>query len=255
MSTPLPHPQDLAAELTRELYARVIAQPVTGVRPRQAATLILIDRTGPEPRVLMGRRHAGHKFMPGKFVFPGGRVEPADRRMNIAGALDSITEQKLMACLRNPSPAGARAVALAAIRETFEETGLLIGAADMGVPDQAPEGAWRDFAAHGIFPSLEDIHFIGRAITPPRNKIRFDALFLAADATAVSKRVEGFVGPDSELTELVWVTIREALDLGLVAITRTILAELENRIALGMSRHLPTPVYRFGRKGWMRELV
>ena len=89
----LPHPQDLAAALTQELYARVISQPVTGVKPRKAATLILIDRSGPEPKVLMGKRHAGHKFMPGKFVFPGGRVEPADRRMNIAGALDSITEQ------------------------------------------------------------------------------------------------------------------------------------------------------------------
>ncbi|MGB8186236.1 MAG: NUDIX hydrolase, partial [Pseudolabrys sp.] len=39
--------------------------------PRDAATLMLIDRSGPAPRVLLGRRHAGHKFMPGKFVFPG----------------------------------------------------------------------------------------------------------------------------------------------------------------------------------------
>ena len=43
--------------------------------PRDAATIMLIDRAGVTPKVLLGRRHAGHKFMPGKFVFPGGRIE------------------------------------------------------------------------------------------------------------------------------------------------------------------------------------
>ena len=58
------------------------------LRPRDAATLIVLDRTGPEPSVLMGKRHDSHKFMPGKFVFPGGRIEPGDRRMLAAGMLD-----------------------------------------------------------------------------------------------------------------------------------------------------------------------
>ncbi len=249
----LPHPQDFAADLTRELFARSMAQPVTGAKPRRAATLILIDRAGPVPKVLMGKRHAGHKFMPGKFVFPGGRIEPADRRMNIAGALDAVTEQKLMRCLRRPTASAARAIALAAIRETYEETGLLIGSSDVGAPEAPPPGAWTDFAAHGIFPSLENIHFIGRAVTPPRNKLRFDAHFLAADASAIGKRVEGIVNPDSELVELVWATIADALDMGLVAITRVMLRELENRVALGMSRHLPVPCYQFSRKGWLRQ--
>ena len=51
------------------------------VRPKLAATLILLDRSGDIPKVLMGKRHAGHKFMAGKFVFPGGRIEAADRKM------------------------------------------------------------------------------------------------------------------------------------------------------------------------------
>ena len=69
------------SEATKEL-ARDIAEHVAQVpshahgnpymRPRNAATLIIIDRKGKEPKVLMGRRHSGHKFMPGKFVFPGG---------------------------------------------------------------------------------------------------------------------------------------------------------------------------------------
>ena len=75
-------------------------------------------------RVLMGKRHARHRFMPGKFVFPGGRVEPEDRRMAAAGVLDPHVEEKLNARVRRPSPNFARALALAAIRETFEETGL-----------------------------------------------------------------------------------------------------------------------------------
>jgi 8-oxo-dGTP pyrophosphatase MutT (NUDIX family) len=52
--------------------------------PRDAATLMLIDRSGAKPKVLLGRRHAGHKFMPGKFVFPGGRIEAFDRVMPAA---------------------------------------------------------------------------------------------------------------------------------------------------------------------------
>ena len=95
---------------------------------RDAATLILVER--PErgaARVLMGRRHAAHRFMPGKFVFPGGRVEPEDRRMAAVGALDPAVKEKLNVRVRRPSPGFARALALAAIRETFEETGLAIG--------------------------------------------------------------------------------------------------------------------------------
>src|SRR5665213_2665231 len=72
------------------------------------------------PRVLMGKRHDRHKFMPGKYVFPGGAVEPADRRMSAAGALDAVVEAKLLAQTRRSSPGFARALALAAVRETFE---------------------------------------------------------------------------------------------------------------------------------------
>src|SRR5687767_15056322 len=95
--------------------------------PRDAATLILLDRSGPSPKVLMGRRHHGHVFMPGKFVFPGGRVDPLDRQMAVGAPLDPRAEAKLMRHLQRPTPAKARGLALAAIRETFEETGLFLG--------------------------------------------------------------------------------------------------------------------------------
>jgi len=66
------------------------------VRPKDASTLILLDRSGATPKVLVGRRHAGHEFMPSKFVFPGGRVEIGDRRVPVAGELDPEDEARLM---------------------------------------------------------------------------------------------------------------------------------------------------------------
>jgi 8-oxo-dGTP pyrophosphatase MutT (NUDIX family) len=251
----LPYPGDFAEELTRELWARIKAGAVTGARPRKAATLMIVDAAGAEPRVLMGKRNAAHKFMPGRFVFPGGRVEPGDRAMAASGALHANTEASLMACLRRPTAGGARALAMAAIRETFEETGLLIGDAEHGAPENPPPGAWAEFASHGVFPGLEDIHFVGRAVTPPRNKLRFDTFFLAADAGAIAKRVEGKVGPDRELVELAWATIPEALEIGAVPITKVLLRELANRLARGMDRRLPAPVYATGRVGWTRVLA
>ena len=97
------------------------------IRPKDAATLILVDRSGRVPKVLLGKRHARHKFMPGKFVFPGGGVDPTDKAMAVATALDPQAEMRLMQRFHKGSPVRARALALAAVRETFEETGLLLG--------------------------------------------------------------------------------------------------------------------------------
>jgi len=104
-----------------------ITEKFPNVRPKDAATLILLDRSGKVPKVLMGRRHHSHVFLPGKFVFPGGRVDPADRLMPVAAQLDKRTQGRLMKKVSEASAAKARMFALTAIRETFEETGLLIG--------------------------------------------------------------------------------------------------------------------------------
>ena len=222
------------------------------VRPSDAATLILIDRRGRTPKVLMGKRHPGHRFMPGKFVFPGGRIEPGDRSMTVAGALHPRAEQALMARVTRPSPQRSRALALAAIRETFEETGLLLGSKDYGSPAGAPE-SWAAFRERGVFPDLEALHFIGRAITPPKRVKRFDTRFFAADRTAIADEVEGAVGPDSELVELTWVTIHKARALDLPPITAVILSELEARIAAGFGPHLPIPFFHQKRGRFVRE--
>src|SRR5262249_31939212 len=83
--------------------------------PRDAATLMLIDRSGSTPKVLRGRRHAAHKFMPGKFVFPGGRIEAYDRQMTAVSELHPDAQKKLLERVELPSDGFARAFALAAV--------------------------------------------------------------------------------------------------------------------------------------------
>lgn len=192
---------------------------------RDAATLILLDRSEGPTRVLMGKRHAGHKFMPGKFVFPGGAVDPADRRMAVAGPLDARVSDKLLEKTRARSPDFARGLALAAIRECFEETGLALGVADHGAPPEPPPG-WGEFAATGVFPTLEGVEFLARAITPPGRTKRFDARFFVMDASWIAHRGEGVVHAGAELTELVWVALDAAPGLDIPDITRTILGDL-----------------------------
>src|SRR5688500_18664089 len=118
-----------AQSITDRLTSTERDRSSPNVRPKDAATLIIIDREGPGPKVLMGRRHAGHKFMPGKFVFPGGRIEKADVEMAAATELDAAAEAKLALRPRDAEVPPPRAFPLAAIRETYEETGLQIGRA------------------------------------------------------------------------------------------------------------------------------
>jgi len=223
------------------------------LRARDAATLIIVDRSGRETKVLMGKRHQDHKFMPSKYVFPGGRVEPEDRRMSAAGALDLEVEAKLNARVPRPSPTFARSIALAAIRETFEETGLAIGVGDLGAPPRPPPGAWTRFAATGVYPALHDIDFLARAITPPGRPKRFDARFLVVDASAVVRRVEGAVQPDAELVDLVWTPLDRARELDLPRITHLALDDLAQALNAGLDRRRPRPFYRELRGKRLRE--
>jgi 8-oxo-dGTP pyrophosphatase MutT (NUDIX family) len=224
------------------------------LRPRDAATLILLDRQGPAPRVLLGRRHARHAFMPGKFVFPGGRVEPYDGRMPAAAELRPEYESRLLKQIRRPAVSRVRAMALAAIRETCEETGLLVGR-KTGSPLPVPAEPWRAFGEAGVLPDLGALHFIARAITPPGRSRRFDARFFVADAEAVAHRIDGVVGPDSELDELVWVPIAETRQLDLPTITQVVMDELARRVAAGFDPAIPVPFYRTLRRRVVREML
>jgi 8-oxo-dGTP pyrophosphatase MutT (NUDIX family) len=224
------------------------------LRPQDAATLILVDRSGRLPKVLLGKRHLRHKFMPGKFVFPGGRVDPVDKLMPVARPLDPHAEAHLMKRLPRASAARARAFALAAIRETFEETGLLLGIRG-SEPAAVPRGAWTAFAEANILPDLSVLHFIGRAITPPGRPRRFDARFFTMDASAIAHRIEGVTGPDAELVELVWMPLEDAKRLDMPAVTAVMLEELDARIAGGFGHHLPVPFYSMPHRSFRREML
>jgi 8-oxo-dGTP pyrophosphatase MutT (NUDIX family) len=222
--------------------------------PRDSATLILIDRSGAVPKVLLGRRHARHTFMPDVFVFPGGRVDPTDRTGTAEGALDPRIEERLMRHIQRPTRSKARAIALAAIRETFEETGLLVGTRRTETAPQ-PGARWQDLAANGLVADLGSLHFIARAITPPRRPRRYDSRFFAADVARVRHRIEGVTGPDAELTELVWLPIPEAKELDMPAITGVALEELEARIAAGLPHDMPVPFYRMLHKRFVKTMI
>jgi 8-oxo-dGTP pyrophosphatase MutT (NUDIX family) len=231
------------------------------LRPRNAATLILLDRAGKVPKVLLGKRHHGHKFMPGKFVFPGGGLEPHDKRMAVARGLDPAAEARLLQRVSRPSPAFARALALTAIRETAEETGLLLGVraptatTAAGPIGDIPVGPWAMFARAGVVPDLGAIHFVGRAITPPRRARRFDARFFTMDASAIAHRLDGIVGPDAELVELVWIALAETRSLDIATVTAVMLEELDARVAAGLPHDLPVPFYRMNHRRFVRELL
>lgn len=241
---------DLAQRLTRS----VRDQSHPNLRPRDAAALILLDRSGPAPKVLLGRRNPNHVFMPGKFVFPGGRVEPSDRLMPAVKPLRPDAIRGLMAKTQRPSAARAKAFALAAIRETSEETGFLVGVR-RDAPPKIPNDLWDLFAGANVHPDLSLLHFVARAITPPRRPRRFDTRFFVADAETIVHRVDGLVGPDAELVELVWLPVSQAQRLDMPTITQVVLEELQARLARGLDSDAPVPFYQMRHGRFERELL
>ncbi len=214
-------------------------------RPVDAATLILIDRSGTIPKVLVGKRHDKVVFMPGKFVFPGGRVDKTDNKIPVAAPIPKELEASLMMGSPKIAPSRARSLAIAAIREACEETGLCLGRKNSGA---APNlgGPWRAFTDAGLLPDPSGLFLIARAITPPGRVRRFDTRFFTADASAISHHVEGVIHADAELVELVWVEIGSKPLADLHPMTRNVLGELERRLASGPLRHdAPIPFFHF----------
>lgn len=207
--------------------------PRTGarLRPKDAATLIVVRRDAGEPRVLMGRRAAGHVFMASKWVFPGGRVDRSDFR---APAATELRPESASLLERDAPPSRARALAMAAVRETFEETGLRLA---RPAPARPGAGPWRSFLASGALPDLAALDYVARAVTPPGRTRRFDARFFLADAAALMSSE-----PDAgsgELDEIAWFGLDEAAKLDLPAITRFVVGQVRARL----SGEAPAPVF------------
>ena len=213
-------------------------------RPVDAATLILIDRTAATPKVLVGKRHDKVVFLPGKFVFPGGRVDKSDGRVPVAAPLPAALEANLLKGRPKITPSRARALAVAAIREACEETGLCLGRKSDAAP--ALDGAWQPFTETGLLPDPSGLFLIARAITPPGRVRRFDTRFFTADASTITHHVEGVIHADAELVELVWVEIGSKPLADLHPMTKRVLTELETRLATGPLDHgAEVPFYHF----------
>lgn len=224
-------------------------------RPKDAATLILIDRSGAKPKVLVGKRHDKVVFMPGKFVFPGGRVDKTDFRIPTAAPISAELQANLMKGSPKIAPARAQSLAIAAIREACEETGLCLGRKSETPLRELP-GPWKAFSDAGLLPDPSGLFLIARAITPPGRIRRFDTRFFTADASSITHRVEGVIHPDAELVELVWVEIGSEPLADAHMMTKSVLRELDQRLATGPLRHdAPVPFFHFFGGKMQKELL
>ena len=189
------------------------------IRPKDAATLALIRRDGGRAAVLMGQRGREQVFMPERYVFPGGGVEVCDRYVRPAGELrDSVARRLARSC----TPARARSLAAAAIRETYEETGLMLAAPGV-TPDGKVRPEWHDFHDRGLAPAFDKLDYIYRAVTPPGSPRRFNARFFMAFA----EDVQGDIAGNGELHDIGWVPITEALKMPIPHITGVVLREID----------------------------
>jgi 8-oxo-dGTP pyrophosphatase MutT (NUDIX family) len=227
---------------------------VNALRPRDAATLIIVDQASGEPRVLLGRRRLDMVFMPGRYVFPGGRVDRSDRHVASEDDLKPGELKKLMLAMKGKaSIARARGLALAAVRETFEEAGLLIGT-PRGAAVAPKSSAWHAFFHRGFQPALGGLRFFARAITPPGRPRRYDTRFFCVSAAAIAERVGV---RDGELLDLEWHSIAQARSLELPNITRVVLEDLGERIGAGTldASDVPVPFYHRLNGSYRRDLI
>ncbi len=187
------------------------------VKPKDSASMLVLRRGARGLEVLMGRRGRKAVFS-NAYVFAGGKVDKVDALPVPASALDPTLEQRI-----STSPAKARAFAMAAVRETFEETGLILGTpGDLG--DTGGQ-SWDEMRALGLAPALGKLGYVGHAITPASRAVRFNARFFCA----WEEDMVGELGGSGELTDLAYLPVEEALKLQMVDVTQFMLEEMLRR--------------------------
>ncbi len=240
------HPE---AALDAEAKTRTGEFPL--LRPKDAATLILIDRSGSEPKLLMGKRHQAHAFMPDTYVFPGGRRDRDDGRVPVSEPLHPLVEAKLQCKMASPASAyRAQALAITAIRETQEEVGIFIG----GEGPLCRQPGWSAFTQRNLAPRLSPLRYVARAITPPRQKRRFDTRFFACFRDEVGTAE---AESSNELLDLKWVGLSQGNTVNMPRITQAVIADitqaLEQDASLPFDQPVPFYQARYGR--FTREIL
>ena len=191
---------------------------------RNAATVIVLRDRATTPRILMGQRGAKAVFMPNKFVFPGGAVDANDHAVPLATPLSAPNDSRLN---DDSAPGLGPAIAAAAIRELFEETGQVLGTP--GAWETPPED-WHAFAATGHRPHAAPLQFVFRALTPPGRPRRFDARFFLIDADDLASDPDDFGQASDELSHLQWVALDDVRAFDMPFITEVVLSEIAARV-------------------------
>lgn len=199
--------------------------------PAKDASTLIVLRTGAggHMEVLMALRNSRSAFVPGSYVFPGGRVDDADRAGHMGRLVNAVDREELNRVLEGPEDdSRARGIWIAAVRETFEEVGLLL-ASPRGEPRlvsfDSPETreryqAYRDglrnhritlreiLEGENLTLALDRLHFFSHWITPEFFSIRYDTRFFV---TALPPGQEACPDGD-EVTNHLWITPRAALE-------------------------------------------
>lgn len=207
---------------------------------RDAATVIVLRDRDTHPKILMGQRGAQAAFMPNKFVFPGGAVDVGDAAIPLDAPLSPLCARRLEDDARHDL---AHALTVAAIRELWEETGLVLGKPAGWSGNVPPD--WHQFAATGHVPSAARLQFVFRALTPPGRPRRFDARFFLVDADDIASDPDDFSAASDELSHLQWVALSDARSFDMPFITEVVLCEIDARVA---DRNPPASVPYFKNK-------
>ena len=229
--------------------AAIEAGRVTPAAPRDAATVVILRTAagGADVETLMLRRTAAMKFAPGAYVFPGGSVDAADYGAEVGWHGPSPAE---FGARLGASAEVARALVCAAVRETFEESGVLLAGVP-GSPVPVPAGpAWdadRAALAAGTLTLAELLSRRGlvlradllmpwaRWVTPEGEPRRFDARFFAAALPDGQQAV----GHEAEAEHVAWLRPAAAIDaarageISLLPPTAATLSHLASAVAAG----------------------
>lgn len=189
---------------------------------RTAASLVLLRGDKNNPQILLGRRKASLRFMPGYYVFPGGCIDDTDyeeiANMNI-NAINPIS-----GVMANLTKAETATYIFGAIRELWEETGLLLGQ-----PSKTPLAGFSNmmkaFNANQLSPQIYNCQCIAQAITPAKLPIRFNTYFFSADGTNATTDSP----PCGELEDIGWHDYEDVFEyLHIADVTRSVLKEAKN---------------------------
>ena len=203
---------------------------------RDAACVILADTSGSEPKLLLGKRRETQIFLPNKWVFPGGRLDQDDH----------VLASELLLPGLIPGEVSRLPFIVAAMRELYEEAGILLGS------NTAAGTIAGRLDAGRIRHAMRYLTPLARAITPPGRPRRFDTWFFVAPRGAACTVKE----PDGELLDLDWFSLSEARALDLPNITRYVVDDVAAYLKRGGAAiNGSYPFYFQGPERYERQLV